>query len=560
MNRLWNKLKESFLSVLPVAAIVAILQFTIVPTPKGTALLFWTGALIVIIGLSFFSLGADVALMPMGQHIGSRLTKTKKLWVLLPVSFLLGAFVTAAEPDLHILANQVPSVPNLVLILYVALGVGVSLVIALLRIIHKIRLPLLLAIFYAAVFLVSAFMPASYIGVAFDAGGVTTGPVTVPFVLALGVGLSSVLGGNRSHDESFGLIALCSAGPILAVMVMGFFYPASSAEHSGGVHGELSGLSDVLHVLWEGLLYYGRQVGIALIPIILFFVAFQVTVIQLKKQQILKLSIGMLYTFCGLLLFLTGANVAFIPAAKYIGEFLGELPYNWILVPIGGLLGFFIVASEPAVHILFNQIWDMTAGAISKKAMLAGLSIGVGTSVALAIVRVLCDFSILYYLIPGYCLALILTRFAPPIFTAIAFDSGGVSTGPVTATFILAFTLGACEAVGGNILTDAFGVVAMVAMTPLITIQILGILYKQRLRFTEEEEEDVLEMAGEAAEGEFPEWLETPSDAEGVEWSEALSALESSEYIENLEWAEDLEQQRRLSDLASDNYYIDFEI
>ncbi|MDD3349861.1 MAG: DUF1538 domain-containing protein [Eubacteriales bacterium] len=557
MNRLWNKLKESIFSVFPVAVIVAILQFTILPMPKGIALLFWSGAVIVILGLSFFGLGADIALMPMGQHIGSRLTKTKKLWVLLPVSFLLGMLLTAAEPDLHILADQVPSVPRIVLILYVSVGVGVSLVIALLRIIRQFHLPWLLMIFYALVFIAAAFLPESYIAVAFDSGGVTTGPVTVPFILALGVGLSSVLGGNRSHDESFGLIALCSVGPILSVMIMGFFYKNSegAAAHPAVITDWLS----VVRIFIDGLLYYIESVGIALVPIILFFTVFQITVIHLKTQQLVKLGIGMIYTFVGLLLFLTGANVAFIPAAKYIGQTLGALPYNWILIPIGALLGFFIVASEPAVHILYNQIWDMTAGAISRRAMLMSLSIGVGISVALSITRILFDFSILYYLIPGYLIALALTRFCPPIFTAIGFDSGGVATGPITATFTLAFSLGACAAVGGNILTDAFGVIAMVAMTPLITIQSLGILYKEKLRFTEEEEQETLDLAGERAEEEFFEFMDVPSDGEGVEWSESLANVDVNEWVENIEWAEELETQRRLADLAADNHYIDLE-
>ena len=560
MNRLWNKMKESFLSVAPVAVIVAILQFTIVPMPFGILLLFWSGAVIVILGLGLFELGADVAMMPMGQHIGSHLTKTKKLWVLLPLSFLLGTLVTAAEPDLYILANQVPTIPNIVLILSVAIGVGLFLVVALLRLLKQIPLPRVLILFYAAVFILAAFLSESYIGVAFDAGGVTTGPVSVPFILALGVGLSSVLGGNRSHDDSFGLIALCSVGPILAVMFMGLFYDSNGGGYAvQEADAALFGLQEVLAVYREGFISHFEHVGLALLPIILFFLAFQFTVIHLKKQQLIKLGIGMVYTFSGLLLFLTGANVAFIPAAKYIGETLGGLPYNWIVIPIGALLGFFIVASEPAVHILYNQIWDMTAGAISRRAMLTALSSGVGISVALALTRILCDISLLYFLLPGYLTALALTYFVPPIFTAIAFDSGGVSTGPITATFTLAFAIGTCTAVGGNLLTDAFGVVAMVAMTPLITIQILGVVYQRALQSTAEEEEEAIDFARETAEEEYLEWIEPDPDAEGVEWTEPLLSIETNEWVENLEWAEELEKEKRLADIEADNYYIDLE-
>ncbi len=538
MKKLWSKIKESLMAVAPIAAIVAVLQFTIVPMPAGTVMLFWAGTIVLILGMGLFSLGADVAMMPMGEHIGSNLTKTSKLWILLPVCFMLGAMITAAEPDLQVLAEQVPSVPNFTLIASVSVGVGFFLAIAFLRILYQVRLNLLFIIFYIILFLMAAFASESYLAVAFDSGGVTTGPITVPFILALGVGLSSVLGGKSSHDDSFGLVALCSIGPIMAVMIMGIFYNDSSINYGSEASADISGVSELISVLFHGIAEFSGHVGLALSPIIVFFIIFQFAVLKLAKPHLVKLGVGMIYTFAGLVLFLAGANVAFMPVGKYIGETVGSLPNNWILIPLGALMGFFVVAAEPAVHILNNQVWDMTAGAISKKAMMFSLSIGVAISIAIAMCRILFQISIWYVLIPGYGLALLLTFFAPKIFTAIAFDSGGVASGPMTATFLLAFAMGACEAVGGNLLTDAFGIVAMVAMTPLITIQILGVIYKRKLKYTAEEEEEVLDLPAESE-------VELPTQPAAIADIPADASLR--------------QRKKLLDDLEKDNYYIDLE-
>lgn len=560
MNRLWNKITESFFSVAPIIVIVVALQFTLVPMPIEIMTLFAIGAVLLIIGMGLFGLGADVAMMPMGQHIGSRLTKTKKLIILLPLTFLLGALITAAEPDLHVLANQVPSVPNLVLILFVAIGVGLFLIIAMLRILYQIRLSILLSALYLLVFIAATFLPESYLAVAFDSGGVTTGPVTVPFILALGVGLSSVLGGNRSHDDSFGLVALCSVGPILSVMVMGLFFDPTNISYAAETSVYSFGTwQDAAAPFLHGLKRYSRDVAVALLPILLFFAVFQITVIRLNKQQLAKIGIGLVYSFTGLALFLSGANVGLIPAGKYIGQALGESPNHWVLIPLGALMGFFVVAAEPAVHILTNQVWDMTAGAISKRALMGSLSIGVAISIALALTRILYDFSIWYLILPGYAIAIALTRFAPPVFTAIAFDSGGVASGPMTATFLLALSMGTCEAVGGNLLTDAFGLVTMVAMTPLITIQVLGLVYQRVLRTTAQEESEAIAEVSETAEEGYLEWVNCDTCAEGVEWREPLIAVATSEWVENLDWANEIEHHRRVADIASDNYYISLE-
>ncbi|MGI6733359.1 MAG: DUF1538 domain-containing protein [Anaerovoracaceae bacterium] len=542
MEKLWGKIKESIMSVAPIAVIVAVLQFTVVPMPLGTIMLFWAGAVVLIFGMGLFSLGADVAMMPMGEMIGSNLTKTNKLWILLPICFLLGTMITAAEPDLQVLAEQVPSVPNLVLIVSVATGVGLFLALAFLRILYQIPLNILFIVFYTLIFLMTAFTSESYLAVAFDSGGVTTGPITVPFILALGVGLSSVLGGKSSHDDSFGLVALCSIGPIIAVMIMGLFFDSASISHGSGADMDISGFSELVSIFAHGFYEFANHVAIALSPIIIFFVIFQFTVLKLSKPQLIKITVGLIYTFVGLVLFLAGANVAFIPVGKFIGETVGSFPSNWVLIPLGALMGFFVVAAEPAVHILTNQVWDMTAGAISKKALMGSLSIGVAISIAIAMARILFHISIWYAILPGYALALILTFFSPKVFTAIAFDSGGVASGPMTATFVLAFSMGACDAVGGNLLTDAFGIVAMVAMTPLITIQILGVIYKLKLRYTEEEEDEALDLNAE----EMEEYIELESEgpeAEAHAQKQNLAGIDTT--LEEL--------------LEKDNYYINLE-
>lgn len=479
MNQnLAEKIKESLQSVLPITAIVLVLHFTIAPLPLGTLALFITGAILLILGMGLFTLGADVAMMPMGENIGAHLTKSRKLGLLIGIALVMGITITIAEPDLQVLAEQVPSVPNMTLILSVAVGVGIFLVLALLRIIFQKKLAVLLIVFYAVIFALAAFTPPDFLPVAFDSGGVTTGPITVPFILALGIGVAAVRGGKNAQDDSFGLVAICSIGPILAVMLLGMFFNASGSYGSEITIPDIHSFSDLMHNFGEAFPEYFKEVAIALLPIVGFFILFQLLFLKLPKTQMLKMGVGIGYTFFGLVLFLVGVNIGFLPIGHYMGAQLASLDYSWILIPIGMLMGFFVVMAEPAVHVLNKQVEEITVGAISKRAMLLSLSVGVAISVGLAMIRVLTGIHIMYFLIPGYALALILTFFVPKVFTAIAFDSGGVASGPMTATFMLPFAMGASGALGGNILTDAFGLVAMVAMTPLITIQILGFWYK----------------------------------------------------------------------------------
>lgn len=484
-EKLLEKLEETLKAVLPVLAIVLVLCFTVAPIEPGIMLAFLLGAVLLIIGMMFFTLGADMAMTPIGENVGTGMTKTRKLWLMVALTFILGFIVTMAEPDLQVLAEQVPSVPNIVLVLSVAAGVGIFLVSALLRMLYRVSLSHMLIVLYAAVFLLAYLAPGDYIAVAFDAGGVTTGPMTVPFIMAFGIGISAIRSDERAEDDSFGLVALSSVGPILSVLVLSLIYKPESAEY---VPARIPDIGDSVE-LWKlfagELPEYMKEMAVSLLPIIFFFSVFQFVFRQVPKRMLIRTGVGMIYTYVGLILFLTGVNVGFMPAGNYMGQVLAGQPYKWLIVPAGMLIGFFIVRAEPAVFVLTRQVEDITSGAISAGAMGLSLSIGVAVSLGLAMVRVLTGISVFWFVIPGYAAALLLSFFVPKIFTAIAFDSGGVASGPMTATFLLPFAIGVCTNIGGNVVTDAFGVVAMVAMTPLITIQTLGLVYELRSGYLE---------------------------------------------------------------------------
>lgn len=483
--KLREKLTESLNAVLPIIGIVLVLCFSIAPISPSILLCFLMGSVLLIIGMMFFTRGAEMSMSPMGERVGSSMTQSKRLGVIVLLSFLLGFIITISEPDLQVLAEQVPSVPNMILILAVACGVGAFLVVALLRMLFSVALPNLLILFYLVVFVLAFFVPRDFLAVAFDSGGVTTGPMTVPFIMALGIGVAAIRTDRHAADDSFGLVALCSIGPILAVLLLGMIYNPESSAYVPPSLPEIGDSTELWALFREGFPEYLREIAGSLLPIILFFGVFQALVLKLSRAKLVRIVIGLVYTYIGLVLFLTGANVGFIPAGNYLGQVIAALPYRWIIVPIGMLIGFFIVKAEPAVYVLNKQVEEITDGAIPARAMGASLSIGVAVSVGLAMLRVLTGLPILYLLIPGYALALGLSFFVPKIFTAIAFDSGGVASGPMTATFLLPFAQGACIAVGGSIVTDAFGVVAMVAMTPLITIQVLGMIYQLKKRRSE---------------------------------------------------------------------------
>ena len=482
LPKLREKLLEALQAVLPIAAIVLILCFSIAPVSPSILLCFLLGAAMIIVGIMFFTLGAEMSMTPMGERVGAVLTRSRSVPLIIGVGFALGFLITISEPDLQVLANQVPSIPNMTLILSVAAGVGFFLVVAFLRMLLGIALPKLLVVFYGLIFVLAAFVPKEFLAVAFDSGGVTTGPITVPFIMALGVGVAAIRSDRHAADDSFGLVALCSIGPILAVMILSMIFKADSSAYTPPVIPEIGDSKELFLLFARELPAYMKEIAVSLLPIILFFMIFQIFMLKLTTRKLKKIAIGLAYTYAGLVLFLTGVNVGFMPAGNYLGQVLAKSAHPLFLVPIAMIMGYFIVKAEPAVYVLNKQVEEITDGAISSKAMGMGLSLGVAVSLGLAMVRVLTGISILWFLIPGYAIALGISFFVPKIYTAIAFDSGGVASGPMTAAFLLPMAQGACSALGGNIVTDAFGVVAMVAMTPLITIQVMGLASRIRAK------------------------------------------------------------------------------
>ena len=482
-----EKLKEAAASVLPVTAIVAVLCLALVRVDVGLMLSFLLGSGLLIVGMGLFTLGAELSMSRIGNLIGAKMTKSQKLWFVLGVSFLLGVAITMAEPDLQVLATNVPAIDKTVLVVTVSVGVGFFLMLCMARILFSISLRLLLIIFYTIVFIGAFLSDAGFLSVAFDSGGVTTGPMTVPFIMALGVGVASIRSDENAKADSFGLVALCSIGPVLAVMLLGAIYPTDTQADVSMIIGGFETSVDLGFAYLHSLPDYLLEVAMALLPIFVFFLLFQVFSLHLRRLPLTRIVMGVGYTFLGLVLFLTGVNVGFSPVGYALGAALTEGWKIWLLIPLAMLMGWFIINAEPAVHILNKQVEDLSAGAISARAMGVSLSIAVSAAGGLAMLRVITGVSIMVFLVPGYFLALALSFFVPRTFTAIAFDSGGVASGPLTATFMLPFAMGACEALGGNVMTDAFGLVALVAMMPLITVQVMGAIYVVKSRRAEKE-------------------------------------------------------------------------
>jgi ABC-type multidrug transport system fused ATPase/permease subunit len=494
MNKvLKEKIMEAFSSVMPITAIVLVASVFLVPMSTGTILTFLVGAALLIVGMGFFTLGADMAMIPMGEGIGVQLTKTTNIAVALLVIFVMGLVITIAEPDLQVLSEQVPSIPNWNLILTVACGVGFFLVLALLRILFRIQLSFMLLVFYLAVFALVAFVPPRFVPVAFDSGGVTTGPVTVPFILALGIGAAAIRTDRRSQEDSFGLVALCSIGPVLAVLLLGIFFTPSGAEPESHGVPSVATSRDVVAIFAREFPRYAGEIFKALGAILGFFALFQVITRRFKRHRLGRIVIGFFYTFAGLVVFLTGVNVGFIPVGQFLGSELARSSFKWILVPLGMLFGYFIVKAEPAVIVLNKQVEEISSGAIPQSVMQRGLSIGMAAALGLSMVRILYGISLLWILIPGYAAALALTFFVPRIFTGIAFDSGGVCTGPMTSTFLLPLAMGTAEGAGRGLMENAFGIIAVIAMAPLVVIQILGLIYRSKLTVQDTETREELE-------------------------------------------------------------------
>lgn len=489
-EKLREKIKESLSSVLPITVVVALLCFTVAPVSNHVMMLFLVGAIFLIVGMGFFALGAETSMSVMGERMGANLSHSKKIWWIALVSFLVGTIVTIAEPDLQVLATQITQIPSITLLLAVAIGVGIFLAVAMLRTVFNCKLSHILGVLYSITMILAFFVPKDFLPVAFDAGGVTTGPITVPFVIALGIGAASIRGDKHSESDSFGLVALCSIGPILTVMLLGFLYQIDNTVYTPTTIPIVEDSQALIQLFLNKVPNYMLEVAKAMLPIVLFFLLYNMFALKLSKKELLKVAVGLLYTFIGLVVFLTGVNVGFMPVGKQLGSELTQMSQAWLIYPIVMVIGYLIVQAEPAVLVLTKQVSDLTDGAIPEKAMKITLSIGMAVALVIGVVRAKFGIPILCFLVPGYLLALSLMLFAPEIFVAIAFDSGGVTSGPMTAAFILPLMIGICEASGRmdyHIMRDAFGLVAMVAMMPLIVVQVMGVAYQIKKKQAEAE-------------------------------------------------------------------------
>jgi hypothetical protein len=484
LNVIGEKFKEVILAVLPISGIVLFLNFTITPLGFPLLIRFIIGTLLIIFGLTIFLLGVDIGITPIGSLLGSVITKSNKVWIVGVSGIILGFFISVAEPDLHILADQVEFVTSgiiskLSIVIVVSIGIAIMLAVGLFRIVYNIPLFKILTVLYSLIFILSLFTSSEFLAISFDASGATTGALTVPFILALALGVSRLKKDSKaSEKDSFGLVAIASTGAIIAVMIMSVFFKTDKVTASLEI--DLSQSSSIAAPFLKELPPILSEVFFALLPIAIIFIVFQKISFKLEKRAFSKILKGILYTYVGLVYFLVGVNGSFIDVGNIVGYSLASYSNKFSLVAVGFVLGLVTILAEPAVYVLTHQIENVTSGYIKRDVILFALSLGVGISVALSMVRILVpEIKLWHYLLPGYIISIVLTYFVPKLFVGIAFDSGGVASGPMTATFILAFAQGAAERIEyANVLVDGLGMISMVALTPLITLQIVGVIYK----------------------------------------------------------------------------------
>lgn len=484
MSVLISKFKEVLYSVLPITVIVTILNFTLTPMPTHVFLRFLLGAVLIIIGLTIFLGGVDVGITPIGNTMGSSIARSNKIWIVVLAGLLLGFIISIAEPDLHILAGQVSAVTSGIIgknifVVIVSLGIATLLMIGLVRIVYNFPLYKLLTVIYGIIFIIAIFTSPEFLAISFDASGATTGALTVPFILALATGVSKLKKDSKSSEkDSFGLVAIASTGAILSVMLMSVLLKTDKITGSLPVADE--GSTAIIAPFISKLPIISLEVLVALAPILIIFLIFQKISFRLSKSTVRKILFGMIFTFIGLVIFLVGVNAGFMEVGTVVGYKLALLDHKGYVIIIAFILGMVTILAEPAVYVLTHQIEEVTSGYVKRKIVMVTLAIGVALAVMLSIIRILVpEIQLWHYLLPGYLISIGLTFIVPKLFVGMAFDSGGVASGPMTATFVLAFAQGVAEATeGANVLVDGFGIIAMVAMTPIIALQILGLVYK----------------------------------------------------------------------------------
>lgn len=481
MKILLNKFKEVSFSVLPITLLVLIMHWFLVPLDSDVLARFLIGAVLVILGLGIFLFGAELGIVPIGTLMGKSVARTNKVSVVAVLGVVLGFLITFAEPDLQILANEVNAASGgalsaTLIVTVVSMGVGIMVAIGLLRILFSKPLNKTFAITYLGILVLGVFVSEEFLAIAVDASGATTGAMTTPFILALGYGVSQLKGGKHAEEDSFGMVGLASAGPIFMVMII------SLLKGLGGIEGDVVVAPEARGILLPFLQILPtmfKESFISLLPLTILFVGFNFWKFKLTKIRRHKIFKGLLYTFVGLSIFMTGVQAGFMDAGRILGEGVALMPNRYLLLIIGFLLGMVVVLAEPAVYVLTEQVEEVTSGHIKKKSILITLSIGIAFAVMLSMLRIMSvNLKLWHFLLPGFLLASFLSFKVPSIFVGIAYDSGGVASGPMTATFVLAFAQGAASAIPtANVMTDGFGVIAMIAMMPIIAIQILGVMY-----------------------------------------------------------------------------------
>ncbi|KUG03447.1 membrane spanning protein [hydrocarbon metagenome] len=483
MSVLIEKLKEVLFAVLPITLIVLIINYSIIPLETNLVLRFILGALLIILGLSIFLFGVDIGIIPIGHFMGSSLSKAKNIWIVALVGLILGFFISIAEPDLHIIAGQIELVTSgliskLGIIIIVSLGIAIMFSLGLIRIIKGIALYKILIILYTVILALALFTTPEFLAISFDTSGATTGALTVPFIMAMAIGISALKKNSQaSEEDSFGLVALASIGPIISVMIMSILFKTDKI--SGIVEYQMTYSDSIIGPFISKLPTIATEAFFALLPLLVIFLLFQIA-FKVEKKALRKILKGLIYTFSGLVLFLIGVNAGFMDVGRIMGNNIASLHNNSLIIFIGFILGLVTILAEPAVHVLTHQIEDITSGYVKRPVVISSISIGVGFAVALSMIRIIIpEIQLWHFLLPGYIIAISMTFLVPPLFVGIAFDSGGVASGPMTVTFILAFAQGVAESVkAADVLVDGFGMIALVALTPLIALQIVGYIFK----------------------------------------------------------------------------------
>lgn len=477
-----DKIKESAVSVLPFFLIILVLYFIFLPFNIWSFLAILIATLFMILGMSLFNVGVDMSTMKMGGYVGSHLSKSRKITFMAVLSFVLGFIVTIAEPDLMVLAEQVPGISSKwVILITVSAGTGIFLLLSTLRTIFRWSIKTMLIISYSVALLLCAFAPVNFLPLAFDTMGVTTGSVSVPFIMSFGLGICAVRGGKNNQEDGFGLIALASIGPVIAILIVSMFIGGSATSDATIVSCATTS-SELFASLSSNLLSYLKEVFIVIIPIFVFFLLYNFIFLKLPKSSLFRIFIGIVYTYVGLVIFLSGVSTGYLPTADILGRTIADGNSKWWLIPISLVMGFTMVFAEPAVHVLNKQVEDITEGVISKRSMLVGLSIGVALAMLIIVCRAIFAIDFLWVCVPLVVAMIVLSIFTPDLFEGIAFDSGGVAAGSLTASFVLPFVIGVCGAVGLDSMLFAFGSIAIVAIMPTMVIQIMGIKYRSIIR------------------------------------------------------------------------------